>query len=385
MGRQVYILGAARTVNGSFLGGFREIPAPALGSAAIKGALGQAAVDPSVVDEVIMGNVIQAGLGQAPARQAALGAGIPVETGAVTVNKVCGSGMKAVAMGAAAIGTGDADLVVVGGMEGMSRAPYLLDRARSGYRLGNAELIDAMMKDGLVDAYRQISMGVGAEALAEHYGISRDEQDDYAIESFMRAKAAWERGAFSREVTPYGDIAADECLDRFNQEKMRRLKPAFRENGSITAANSSAISDGAAALVLASEEFCNSGKGGRPLARIVGHATVGVEPMRFGFTPSMAIRRVLEKTALDQAEIDLFEINEAFAVVAQGAIRELKLDPARVNVNGGAVAIGHPIGATGARLLVSLVHSLQERDGRYGIAALCIGGGEGMAVVVERL
>ncbi|MDH4100816.1 MAG: thiolase family protein [Nitrospirota bacterium] len=385
MGRQVYILGAARTVNASFLGGFREMSAPALGSAAIKGALGQAAVDPSAVDEVIMGNVIQAGLGQAPARQAALGASIPVETGATTVNKVCGSGMKAVALGAASIIAGDADLVIAGGMESMSRAPYLLDRARSGYRLGNAEIIDAMMKDGLVDAYQQISMGVGAEAVADHYGISRDEQDDYAIESFMRAKAAWERGAFSHEVTPCGNIAADECLDRFNQEKMRRLKPAFREDGSITAANSSAISDGAAALVLASDEFCNSGKGGKPLARVVGYATAGVEPMRFGFTPAMAIRGALEKTALDPADIDLFEINEAFAVVALGAIRELKIDPARVNVNGGAVAIGHPIGATGARLLVTLVHSLHEKNGKYGIAALCIGGGEGMAVVLERL
>lgn len=389
MAKQVYILAAVRTPLGAFLGGLKDMPAPEMGGVAIRAAMERAGVEPSRVDEVLMGNVLQAGIGQAPARQAAFRAGIPKEVGATTINKVCGSGMKAVAMGCQAIAAGEAEIVVAGGMESMSRAPYLLEKARSGFRMGHGEVVDSMLKDGLVDAYHGLSMGECGEIVADHYGISREEQDRFAAESFVRARAAWERGAYAAEVVALapvtgGAVERDECPARFDPDKMRRLRPAFREGGSITAANSSAISDGAAALVLASEGVAESG-GHKPLARIIAHAQFGADPLRFGFAPAQAIRRTLEKTGLSTGEIDLFEINEAFAAIVLGTMRELGLDEAKVNVNGGAVALGHPIGATGARVMVTLVHALRERQGRYGIASLCLGGGEGMAVLVEKL
>jgi acetyl-CoA C-acetyltransferase len=389
--KDVVILSAARTPVGTFLGKLSSVPAPALGAAAIRGALGRASVRPDEVEQVIMGNVLQAGIGQAPARQASLAAGIPNTVPCITLHKVCGSGMRAVMDAANAIVAGEYEVAVAGGMESMSNAPYLLERARSGYRMGNSVLVDSMIKDGLWDPYKDIHMGNCAEMCVAKYHFTREEQDAFALESYRRAQNASKTCLFSEEIVPVeipqkkGDpikVDTDEEPFAAPLEKMGGLKPAFQKDGSVTAANSSKINDGAAALVVASEEKAKQ-KGWKPIARIVASAGVAQAPEWFTTAPVGAIEKLLAKTGLKVADIDLFEINEAFAAVAMAAIRELKLDPSRVNVRGGAVALGHPIGASGARILTTLIHSLRKGGGRRGVAAICIGGGEATAMLVE--
>jgi len=389
--KDVVILSAARTPIGSFLGKLSSLPAPALGAAAIRGALSRAGVRPDEVEQVIMGNVLQAGIGQAPARQASLAAGIPNTVPCITLHKVCGSGMRAVMDAANAIVAGEYEVAVAGGMESMSNAPYLLERVRSGYRMGNSVLVDSMIKDGLWDPYKDIHMGNCAEMCVGKYHFTREEQDAFALESYKRAQNASKSCLFSEEIVPVeipqkkGDpvkVETDEEPFAAPLEKIAGLKPAFQKDGSVTAANSSKINDGAAALVVASEEK-TAQKGWKPIARIVASAGVAQAPEWFTTAPVGAIEKLLAKTGLEVADIDLFEINEAFAAVAMAAIRELKLDPAKVNVRGGAVALGHPIGASGARILTTLIHSLRKGGGRRGIAAICIGGGEATAMLVE--
>jgi len=390
--RDVVILSAARTPVGSFLGRLSALPAPVLGSAAIRAALQRAAVAPEEVEQVLMGNVLSAGMGQAPARQASLGAGIPDSVPCVTVSKVCGSGMRAVMDAANAIRAEEYEVAVAGGMESMSNAPYLLDRVRTGYRMGHGTLVDSMIKDGLWDPYGDVHMGSCAEACVSKYSFTREEQDAYALESYRRAQEASKSGLAAGEIAPVevpqkkggaATVEADEEPFAAPLEKIATLKPAFEKNGSVTAGNSSKINDGAAALVVSSAEWA-ARRGAKPLARIVAYGGVAQAPKWFTTAPVGAIGRLLEKTGLSVADIDLFEINEAFAAVALAAIRDLDLDPAKVNVRGGAVAIGHPIGASGARILTTLLHSLRHTGGRRGIAAICIGGGEATAVVVER-
>jgi acetyl-CoA C-acetyltransferase len=389
--KNVVILSAARTPVGSFLGRLSSVSAPALGSAAIAGALEKARVKPEQVEQVIMGNVLQAGIGQAPARQASLGAGIPDSVPCITLHKVCGSGMRAVMDASNAIVAGEYELAVAGGMESMSNAPYLLERARSGYRMGNAVLVDSMIKDGLWDPYKDIHMGNCAEMCAAKYHFTREEQDAFALESYRRAQNASKTCLFSQEVVPVeipqkkGEplkVDADEEPFAAPLEKMGSLRPAFQKDGTVTAANASKINDGAAALVIASEEKAKR-IGAQPIARIVAAVGVAQAPEWFTTAPVGAIRKLLEKTGLQVSDIDLFEINEAFAVVAMAAIRDLSLDPAKVNIRGGAVALGHPIGASGARILTTLVHALRKEGKKRGVAAICIGGGEATAMLVE--
>ncbi|MCI0484067.1 MAG: acetyl-CoA C-acetyltransferase [candidate division NC10 bacterium] len=390
--RKVVIVSAARTPIGSFNGALKAIPATKLGSLVITDAVKRAGLEPGQVDEVIMGNVISAGLGQAPARQAALGAGLPDSVGALTINKVCGSGLMAVVLAARAIALGDADVVVAGGMESMSGAPYLLSHAREGYRMGHANLIDAMVHDGLWDPYHDFHMGMCGELCAAEYQIDRDAQDDYAIQSFERALTAQRVGKFKAEIVPVevgskqGErrvIEEDEDLKRFDPKKLRRLQPAFKSEGTITPGNAPSVNDGAAALTVMSLDHAKV-LGVTPMARIVGYATAALAPEWFTIAPAEAIQMVLKKTGLNVNEIDLFEINEAFAVVALAAIQRLGLDPERVNVNGGAVALGHPIGASGARILTTLLYAMQDRGANRGLAVICLGGGEAVAVVVEQ-
>src|SRR5215472_3308418 len=389
--KNLVILSAARTPIGSFLGKLSSLPAPALGSIAIRAALERAGVKPDQVEQVIFGNVLQAGIGQAPARQASLGAGIPDSVPCITLHKVCGSGMRAVMDASNAIRAGEYELAVAGGMESMSNAPYLLERARSGYRMGNAVLVDSMIKDGLWDPYKDIHMGNCAEMCAAKYHFSREEQDAFALESYRRAQNASKTCLFGEEVVAIdipqkkGDpvrISADEEPFAAPLEKIGTLKPAFQKDGTVTAANASKINDGAAALVVASEEKARQLQAA-PIARIVAYTGVAQAPEWFTTAPVGAIRKLLEKTGLAATDIDLFEINEAFAAVAMAAIRELSLDPARVNIRGGAVALGHPIGASGARILTTLVHALRKENKKRGIAAICIGGGEATAMLVE--
>ena len=389
--QKIAILSAARTPVGSFLGKLSGLPATALGSAAIRGALERAGVAPGDVEQVILGNVLQAGEGQAPARQASLGAGIPDTVPCVTVHKVCGSGMRAVMDAANGIVAGEYGLAVAGGMESMSNAPYILDRGRTGYRMGNAQLIDSMIKDGLWDPYKDVHMGNCAELCVSKYKFTREEQDAFALESYRRAQDASNRCLTGQEIVAVevprkkGDperIDKDEEPFAAPLDKMPTLKPAFAKDGSVTAANSSKINDGAAALVVCSEARVKE-KGYHPIARIVASAGVAQAPEWFTTAPVGAIRKLLEKTNLKVGDVDLFEINEAFAAVAMAAIRELSLDPAKVNVRGGAVAIGHPIGASGARILTTLVHALRHEGKKRGIAAICIGGGEATAMLVE--
>lgn len=389
----VVIVGAARTPIGSLNGRLAGVPATRLGSIVAAEAMRRAGVDPAQVDETIFGNVLSAGLGQAPARQAAIGAKVPVTAGALTVNKVCGSGMMAAMLAANRIQVGEAELVLAGGMESMSRAPYLLDRARTGYRMGHAQLIDSMMLDGLWDVYNQFSMGYCGELCAEKYHFSREAQDDYAAQSYSRALAAQAAGRFAPEIVPVklsgrkGEVelvAEDEEPRRVDLEKMRRLKPAFKEGGTVTAANSPSVNDGAAGLVIVSARRAEA-LGLTPLARIVGMAGAATAPEWFTIAPIEAVRKLFKKTGWSADSVDLFEINEAFSVVAMAAIQELELDPERVNVNGGVVALGHPIGATGARLVVTLLYAMADRGVRRGVAALCLGGGEGLALAVERI
>jgi acetyl-CoA C-acetyltransferase len=390
--KNVVILGAARTPVGSFLGKLSSLPAHALGSAAIRGALAQSRVAPDRIEAVVLGNVLQAGQGQAPARQASLGAGIPDTVPCVTVHKVCGSGMRAAMDVGNAIVADEYDVAVAGGMESMSNAPYLLERARTGYRMGNGTLVDSMIKDGLWDPYRDVHMGNCAEMCVAKYSFTREEQDAFSLQSYQRAQDAAKRGLFQDEIVAVAvpskkgaavSVDADEEPFAAPLDKMSTLKPAFqKEGGSVTAANSSKINDGAAALVISSEEKARE-LGVKPLARIVGWAGVAQEPEWFTTAPIGAIRKLLKKTGLGIPDIDLFEINEAFAAVTMAAIRELDLDPNKVNVRGGAVALGHPIGASGARLLTTLVHALRREGKKRGMAAICIGGGEATAVLVE--
>jgi len=388
--RQVVIAGAVRTPIGNLNGALSTVSAMALGSCVIREALRRANVHPEVVDEVIMGNVLTAGLGQAPARQAAKGAGLADAVNATTINKVCGSGLKAVMLACQAIQAGDAEVVVAGGMESMSRAPYLLEKARSGYQVGHAELIDSMIKDGLWDVYGNQSMGACAELCAAKYQFSREQQDDFAVQSYSRALKAQQEGWFREEIVEVEvpgkpkplQIRDDERLTRFDEPKLRRLPPAFQKDGTVTAGNASGMNDGAAAMVVLSEERADS-LGVKPQARIVGYTQKAVAPEWFTIAPIQAITALLSKLKLDARQIDLYEVNEAFAVVTMAAIKELRLDPDRVNIHGGAVALGHPIGGSGARILTTLLYALKRTGGKRGIASPCIGGGESVAVAVE--
>ena len=391
--RDVVILSAARTPIGRFMGGLAPVPAPRLGSVAIAEAVRRAQVPPQRVDEVYMGNILSAGLGQAPARQASLYAGLPNTVPATTLNKMCGSGLKAVMLGAQAIIAGDADIIVAGGMENMSAAPYLLDRARAGYRLGHATLVDSMIKDGLWDVYNDMHMGNCAELLVREHRISREEQDAFARRSYTRALAAIESGHFRREIVPVevsGDhgaarvVTEDEEPRRFDPERLATLRPVFEDGGTVTVANASSISDGAAAVVIAAAEAAQ-GLGARPLARIVGQAVTATAPEWFTIAPAAAIKRLLEKVGWTRDTVDLYEINEAYAAVVIAVARNVGLDMERVNVHGGAVALGHPLGASGARILTTLLHALQERNARRGIAAVCLGGGEAVSLAIERV
>ncbi len=392
--REVVILGAARTPIGAFQGALAELPAWKLGGSAIRGALERGGVPPELVSEVYMGCVLPAGQGQAPARQAAHAAGLPRSVGAVTINKVCGSGLKAIAMGMNDIRVGDAEIVVAGGMESMSQAPYLLPKAREGLRMGHGQLLDSMIHDGLWDPYGNVHMGDCGELCAREHTVSREQQDAYAVESFRRSRAAQAAGKFREEIVPI-EIPArkgppkvvtdDEAPARGGDpEKLAALRPAFLKEGTITAGNASSLSDGAAAVVIASAEAA-ARAGRKPLARIVGAAGHAQAPEWFTTAPAGAIATLLKKLGWSKDDVDLWEINEAFAVVALTNNRMLGLDPAKVNVWGGAISLGHPIGASGARVLVTLLAALAETGGRRGIASLCIGGGEAIAMAVERL
>jgi acetyl-CoA C-acetyltransferase len=387
----IVVVGAARTPIGGFLGELKDAAAPALGAAAIRAALARAGLDGEAIDETLMGCVLAAGLGQAPARQAALAAGLPVSVGATTVNKMCGSGMKAAMLACDLIAASSANIVVAGGMESMSNAPYLLERARSGYRMGHGRVVDSMFLDGLEDAYdKGRLMGTFAEDCAEAYQFTREAQDSYALRSLERAQAAMRAGVFAAEIAPVTlkagksetIVTADEQPPKAQPEKILTLKPAFRDGGTVTAANSSSISDGAAALVMTRASEAER-RGITPLARIVAHATYAAQPKGFPTAPIGAIRRLFDKTGWSAGAVDLYEINEAFAVVAMAAMRDLGLPADKVNVNGGACALGHPIGASGARILVTLIAALKARGLKRGVAALCIGGGEGTAMAVE--
>lgn len=380
----VVIVGAARTAMGGFQGEFKSVAAPDLGAAAIRAAVERAAVPPTDIDDVLMGCVLTAGQGQAPARQAAIAAGIPNSVGATTINKMCGSGMKAIMMAHDQLAAGSSSIVLAGGMESMSNAPYLLDRARNGYRLGHGKLTDHMFLDGLEDAYdKGRLMGTFAEDCAEAYQFTRAMQDDYALTSLERARRAIAEGAFEAEIAPLGDVAVDEQPGKAKPEKIPQLKPAFRDGGTVTAANSSSISDGAAALVLM-RRFEAERRGLSPLATIIGQTSYADAPAGYPTAPIGAMKKLFDKTGWAAKDIDLFEINEAFAVVAMAAMRDLDLPHEKVNVHGGACALGHPIGASGARIVVTLLAALQRQGLKRGVAAVCIGGGEATALGIER-
>ena len=386
----IVIAAAKRTAIGSFLGQFNGVPTPTLGATAIAAAVAQSGIAADAVDEVIMGCVLPANLGQAPARQAAIAAGLPLSAGATTINKVCGSGMKAVMLGADLIRAGSASVVVAGGMESMSNAPHMIPQSRTGNRYGNFQTVDHMAFDGLTNAYDGQPMGVFGEACVEKYGFTREDQDAWAIQSVNRARAAQESGAFDSEIVPVkvatrkGEVAidTDEQPGKSDTAKIPALRAAFKKDGTITAASSSSISDGAAAVVLMSADTASQ-QGVQPLARLVAQSTHSHEPEWFTTAPVGAIQKVLAKAGWTVADVDLFEINEAFAVVAMAPVKELGLDPAKVNVNGGACALGHPIGASGARLIVTLVAALRIRGLKRGVASLCIGGGEATAIAIE--
>ncbi len=390
MSNEVVILSGARTPMGGFQGDFAGIAAPQLGATAIRAAIERAGIAPSDVNETLMGNVLSAGVGQAPARQASIFAGVPDSVPCTTISKVCGSGMKAVMIAADQLGLGRADIIVAGGMESMTNSPYLLPKARGGYRLGHGEIKDHMFLDGLEDAYEHRLMGTYAEDAARHYQFTREAQDAYATESLKRAKRASEDGSFSAEIVSVkvagkkGEVivSLDEQPGKADPAKIPTLKPAFAKDGTVTAANSSSISDGAAALVLARADIAKE-RGLKPIARIVAQASHAGEPRWFTTAPVGAIKSVLKQAGWMKDDVDLFEINEAFANVAMIAMRDLGLDHAKVNVNGGATALGHPIGASGARIIVTLLNALQKRGLKRGVASLCIGGGEATAVAIE--
>ena len=393
--REAVIVSAVRTPVGKFQGSLQQFTAPQLGALIVREALRRAGIEPDAADECIMGCVIQAGLGQNPARQAALYGGMRPESAALTVNQVCGSGLRAASLAAQAIQTGDAEIVVAGGMESMTNAPYLLPQARSGYRMGNGTLVDSMINDGLWEAYKGYHMGVGAELIAAKYGIGREEQDAHAVESHRRAAAATAAGSFRDEILPVEIPAAkgapprvfdaDEAIrPETTMEALARLKPVFQQQGTVTAGNAPGISDGAAAVIVTSAGLARE-RGLKPLAVIRAQATAGREPEWFGLAPIEAVRKVAARAGWPLESVDLFELNEAFSVQALAVNRELGLDPARVNVHGGAVALGHPIGASGARVLVTLLSAMAQQGGTRGIAALCLGGGNAVGLAVERL
>lgn len=386
----IVIVGIARTPMGGLLGDLSTVEASELGAIAIKGAIGRAGIDGNAVSETIMGCVLPAGQGQAPARQASIKAGLPIETGAVTVNKICGSGMKAMMLAADSIAVGTNDIVVAGGMESMSLAPHLMPSGRTGTKFGPTQLLDHMALDGLTDAYDNEPMGLYAELCAERFQFTREAQDAYSIESLKRAQAAIENGSFEDEVTPVivksrrGDteITTDEQPPKARLDKIPALRPAFKKGGTITAANASSISDGAAALVMMSAAEATK-RGLTPLATLKAHASHSQEPQWFTTAPVTAMQKVIDKAGWTKDEVDLFEVNEAFAVVVMAAMQELGLDHDKVNVNGGACALGHPIGASGARICVTLINALQKRGLKKGVAGICIGGGEATAVAIE--
>jgi len=391
--REVVIVGVARTAFGSFQGALSSVSAPQLGSTAIKAALKRAGVSPDQVSEVIMGNVLSAGVGQAPARQAAIAAEIPKSVPALTINKVCGSGMKAIMLATQSILLGDSDVVVAGGMENMSQTPYYLPTARNGFRMGNQTAVDGMIHDGLWDPYNHQHMGNCGELCAKERNFSRKDQDDFAIESFRRAQEAQKMGKFGAEIVPVevagrkGEVTlfqVDEGPAKVQFDKIPALKPVFDKNGTITAANASTINDGAAALVLMSLDKAKQ-LGVKPLARIVSYGSYAQDPLWFTTAPAEAMRRAAKKAGWEMKDIDLFEVNEAFAVVSLAAQRELEISMDRLNVWGGAISLGHPIGASGARIVVTLLSALQDRGLKRGMASICIGGGEGTALCIERL
>lgn len=387
----VFILSAVRTPIGKFLSELSELPAPRLGALVVAEAMKRAGIGPDAVDEVIMGNVVQAGVGQNPARQSALFAGLKETIAAFTVNKVCGSGLKAVMLSAQAIKAGDADVIVAGGMESMSKAPHLIPNSRTGTKFGDGKLIDALVQDGLWCPFENWPMGEAADYIAQKCSISRADQDRFAVQSHRRAAAAWERGDFAAEVMPVTvgtgpkakTIARDEGIrPDTSPEGLAKLRLAFRQDGTVTAGNSSQLSDGAAAVVVASAAAAARAKQ-KPIARILAYATSGVHPKEIFIAPVSAVRQVLDKAALKLKDIDLFELNEAFAAQMLACSKELGLDEERLNVNGGAIALGHPIGASGARVLVTLLHALQKRKLKRGLASLCLGGGNAVAMIVE--
>jgi acetyl-CoA C-acetyltransferase len=391
----VVIISGCRTPVGKFQGSLADFTAPQLGAIAVREAVKRAGIEPAQVDECIMGNVVSAGLGQNPARQAAIFGGLPPEVGAMTINKVCGSGLKSVALAAEAIQTGNSSIVVAGGMESMTNAPYLLPQARKGYRLGNGQLIDSMVHDGLWDIYNDYHMGMTGENVAEKYAISREEQDEFAVNSHRKAIAAIKECRFKSQIVPV-EIPAKKkgqsaiVFDKDESpredttiETLRGLKPAFKKDGTVTAGNAPGVNDGAAAVVVTSATRAKE-LGAKPMVRVVAQATSGVEPKWVMMAPVGAVKKIWEKTGWSKDDVDLYELNEAFSVQALGVIRELGLDMNRVNVNGGAVAIGHPIGASGARVLVTLIYEMIRRDVHRGIAALCLGGGNAVAMAVER-
>ena len=386
----ICLAGAVRTPIGTFGGAFEPVPATVLGGIAARNAAARAGIPADQIDEVLFGNVVGAGLGQNVARQVAIGAGFGPGVCATTVNKVCGSGLKAVMMAAQAIRAGDAQLIIAGGTENMSRAPYLLEKARYGFRMGNAEVVDAMVRDGLWDVYNNVHMGTCGDRCAEKYGFTRESQDDFAVASFTRALKAMKEGAFADEIQPVQvrsgketvSVSEDENPKKFNEDKLRKLRAAFGEKGTVTAGSASSINDGAAAVVVLTGEKAKR-LGVKTQAKILGYATFAHEPEWFTVAPTGAIEKLLRQLGFTVADVDLFEINEAFAVVPMAAMHELGIPREKVNVNGGAVALGHPIGASGTRILVTLINALSKRNGKIGVASLCIGGGMGVAMAVE--
>ncbi|WP_097026582.1 acetyl-CoA C-acetyltransferase [Clostridium peptidivorans] len=391
--KEVVIVSAVRTALGSFGGGLKDVPAVELGATVIKEAVKRAGIKPEDVQEVIMGNVLQAGLGQNPARQAVIKSGLPQEVPAFSINKVCGSGLRAVSLAAQMIKAGDADVIIAGGMENMSRAPYVLNDARWGQRMGNGQLVDEMITDGLWDAFNQYHMGMTAENIAEKWGLTREEQDQFALSSQLKAEAAIKEGRFKDEIVPVvipqrkGEpkVFDTDEFPKFGStiEKLGKLRPAFRKDGTVTAGNASGINDGAAAFVVMSAEKAQE-LGLTPLAKITSYGSAGLDPAIMGYGPFHATKVALEKANVAVEDLDLIEANEAFAAQSIAVAKDLGFDMEKVNVNGGAIALGHPIGASGARILVSLIHEMQRRDAKKGLATLCIGGGMGTALIVER-
>jgi acetyl-CoA C-acetyltransferase len=392
--REAVILSAVRVPTGKFLGTLKGWSAPQLGALVVKEAVRRAGLEAEAIDEVILGNVVSAGVGQAPARQAALGAGLPHTVAAMTINKVCGSGLKAVMLAAQAIAAGEADIVVAGGMESMSNCPYLLPKAREGMRLGHGEVQDSMIQDGLWDVYNDYHMGCTGELVAEKYGVTRQQQDEWALLSHKKAVAAIKAGKFKAEIVPVpipqkkGDpvlFETDESpREDTSLEALGRLKPAFKDGGTVTAGNAPGVNDGAAALVVVAADVAKA-RGKKPMARVVGQAVSGLDPSLVMMTPVPAVQKLWKKTGWSAKDVDLVELNEAFAVQSVAVCRELGLDPAKVNVNGGAVALGHPIGASGARILTTLLYALRDKGQSRGVATLCLGGGNGVALAVEML